>query len=154
MNIYDKLKELGIKLPKPATVGGVYVPVRQSGNLLFVSGQGPSIDGKSLYIGKVGKDLTIKEGQEAAKICILNMLSALEAYLGDLNRIEGVIKVLALVASAQGFGQQPAVVNAASQLLVDVFGEKGWHARSAMGTSELPGDIPIEIEAIFELKDV
>lgn len=154
MNIYDRIKELGIKLPKPAPVGGIYRPVRQSGNQLFVSGQGPTVDGKPMFVGKVGSDLTIEQGQEAARLCIINMLSALEEYTGDLNRIDGVIKVLALVASEQGFGNQPAVVNAASQMLVDVFGDTGWHARSAMGTNELPGNIPIEIEAIFELKDV
>lgn len=154
MNVYDNLKKLGIKLPKPAPIGGVYVPVRQSGNQLYVSGQGPTVAGKPVYVGKVGRELTIEDGQEAAKLCILNMLSALEAYTGDLNLIGGVIKLLALVASAEGFGNQPEVVNTASNMLVDVFGEKGRHARSAMGTSELPGGIPIEIEAIFELKNV
>lgn len=153
MSINDRIRELGLTLPQPAPVGGVYTPVRQSGRQLFVSGQGPTEAGKPVFTGKVGSDLTLEEGQQAARLCALNLLSALQAYVGDLDRVDGVIKVLALVASAPGFGQQPAVINAASQLLVDVFGDKGWHARSAMGTSELPGNIPVEIEAIFELKD-
>lgn len=153
MDIYERIRELGVTLPEPAPVGGVYTPVRQSGRLLYVSGQGPSAGGKPVLTGKVGGELTIEQGREAARLCALNLLAALQAYTGDLNRVEGVVRVLALVASAPGFGSQPAVVNAASQLLVDVFGEKGWHARSAVGTSELPGDIPVEIEAVFELRE-
>jgi enamine deaminase RidA (YjgF/YER057c/UK114 family) len=153
MNVNDRIRELGLTLPAPAPVGGVYTPVRQCGRQLYVSGQGPSVAGKRLFTGKVGGDLTLEQGQEAAKVCALNLLAAVQAYVGDLNRVAGVVKVLALVASAPGFGSQPAVINAASQLLVDVFGEKGRHARSAMGTSDLPGNIPVEIEAIFELKE-
>lgn len=152
MDIYETLKQKSITLPKPAPVGGIYTPVKQSGNQLFVSGQGPTVDGIPVITGKVGSDITIEEGQSAARLCILNMLAALESFTGDLNKIDGVIKLFGLVASASGFNAQPAVINAASQLLVDVFGENGWHARSAMGTNELPGNIPVEIEAIFELK--
>ena len=153
MDINERIRELGLTLPEPAPVGGIYTPVRQSGRQLYVSGQGPTVAGKPAFTGKVGGELTIEQAQEAARLCALTLLAAVKKYTGDLNRVEGVVKVLALVASAPEFGSQPAVVNAASQLLVDVFGEKGWHARSAMGTNELPGNIPVEIEAIFELRD-
>jgi enamine deaminase RidA (YjgF/YER057c/UK114 family) len=151
MCVYENLKKLNLELPAPPPPGGVYVPVKQVGNLLFTAGQGPTVDGKPIYTGKLGKDLTIEQGQEAAKVVALNMLSVLHQHLGDLNRIKNVVKLLGLVASAPGFGEQPRVVNAASQLLVDVFGEKGRHARSAIGTNELPGNIPVEIEGIFEV---
>ncbi|MFA6506913.1 MAG: RidA family protein [Treponemataceae bacterium] len=151
MDAYENLRKLGLELPTPPPPGGLYVPVKQVGNFLYTSGQGATRNGKPLFTGKVGAELTVEEGQQAARLCVLNLLSVLHAFTGDLNRIKNVVKVLALVASAPGFGQQPLVVNGGSQLLIDVFGERGKHCRSAMGTNELPGNIPVEIEAIFEI---
>lgn len=151
MGVYERLNELGIKLPAPPPIGGLYVPVKVVGNIAFVSGHGPTIDGKPVMTGKVGSGLTIGQGQEAARLVALNILATLHEYLGDLNRIKSVVKLLGLVASADGFNEQPSVINAASQIFIDIFGEAGWHARSAMGTNELPGGIPVEIEMIFEL---
>jgi len=151
MNVYENLEKLGLTLSVPPAIGGIYVPVKQVGNLLYTSGQGPSVNGKPAYTGKLGQDLTIEQGQEAARITILNTLSVLHAYLGDLNKIKNVVKLLGFVASAPNFGDQPKVINGASQLLIDIFEENGAHARSAIGTNELPGNIPVEIEAIFEI---
>lgn len=151
MDVYENLKKLNIVLPEPPPKGGLYIPVRQTGNLLYTSGAGPAVNGVSKYLGKVGADLSIEEGQAAAKIVAVNILSVLHRYLQDLNRIKQVVKILGLVASAPNFGSQPMVINGASQLFIDVFGENGQHARSAIGTNELPGNIPVEIEGIFEI---
>lgn len=150
-DVYENLKKLGLELPTPPEVGGVYVKVRQCGNILYTSGQGPAVNGQPQYKGKLGREITMEKGQEAARLVVLNILSVLHEYLGDLNKIKGVVKVLGFVASAEGFNSQPLVVNAASQLFVDVFGQAGQHARSAIGVNELPDDIPVEIEAIIEI---
>lgn len=152
MNIYDRLEQLSVKLPTPPVRGGVYTPVRQAGNMLYVSGQVPNVDGKPACTGKAGAGRTVEEAQEAARICAVNMLSVLNEYVGDLNRVKGVVKLLGFVESAPGFNEQPKVINAASQLFVDIFGDDGWHARSAVGVNELPSDVTVEIEGIFELK--
>jgi len=151
MDVYGKLKELGFSLPVPPLVIGKFVPVKQIGSLAYLSGQGPIMDGKPVFVGKLGKDLTIEQGQEAARLCILNLLSVLEAKIGDLNKVITVVKVLGFVASAPGFNDQPTVINGGSQLLIDIFGERGKHARSAIGVNELPGNIPVEIEVIIEV---
>jgi len=152
MDIYEKLKELDITLPTPPQPMGIYKPVKQVGNLLYISGQGPMKSGAPLVRGKVDADLTIEEGQYAARLCALNALGILQDYLGDLNRVRSVVKILAFVASSPGFGRQPEVVNGASRLFADIFGEeRGIGARSAIGASELPSDIAVEIEFIFEL---
>lgn len=151
MDVYENLKVNNLQLPLPPPKGGVYTKVKQAGNLLYVSGQGPAIGGKPVYTGKVGGELSLEEGQEAAAVCAMNILSCLQEYLGDLNRVKNVVKLLAFVASADGFGEQPKVINAASSIFENVFGEKGKHSRSAIGTSELPGNIPVEIEAIVEV---
>jgi enamine deaminase RidA (YjgF/YER057c/UK114 family) len=153
MDVYENLKKMNLELPPQPPLGGVYVPVRQAGNLLFTAGQGSTRNGVPVVKGKAGAEVSIEEAQEGARIAALNMLSILHAYTGDLNRIKNVIKILAFVASTPGFGDQPKVVNAASQLLIDLFGESGKHARSAIGTNELPGNITVEIEGIFELRD-
>lgn len=152
MDIYVRLKELQLELPRPTPPGGEYVKVKPSGNYLYVSGQGPNGTGAYEYMGKLGTDLTLEEGKAAARNCAINILSCLHEYLGDLNRVKNVVKLTAFVASAPGFGQQPQVVNAASEIFIKVFGEKGCHARSAIGTNELPGNIPVEIEAIIEIE--
>ncbi len=153
MCVYENLKKLGIELPPSPPKGGVYVPVKKAGNLLFTAGQGCTLNGVPVVHGKAGADVTLEEAQKAARIAALNMLSILNDYTGDLNRIKNVVKILGFVASAPGFGNQPQVMNGASQLLVDVFGEAGQHARSAIGTNELPGNITVEIEGVFELEE-
>jgi enamine deaminase RidA (YjgF/YER057c/UK114 family) len=151
MDVYARLKELNVTLPNLTTPIGIYKPVKQAGNCLYVSGQGPSKDGELVFTGKVGSERSIEEGQEAAKLCALNALSHLHNFLGDLNKIKGVIKTLGLVQSADGFGQQPKVINGASGLLKDIWGEDGVGARSAIGVNELPSNISVEVEFIFEI---
>lgn len=151
MDVYGKLKELNITLPDLPPKGGIYKPVKQIGNLLYVSGQGATIKGVPEIVGKVGADRTIEEGQQAARLCALNALSTLEDYLGDLNKIKSVVKTLGFVASAAGFNSQPKVVDGASGLYRDIWGEDGVGARSAIGVNELPGNITVEIEYIFEI---
>jgi len=152
MNIYTKLEELDIELPSPPPAMGIYKPVKQVGNMLFVSGQGPTRDGIPLVTGKVGAERTIEEGQEAARLCALNALSVLHGYLGDLNKIKSTVKILGFVASSPDFGRQPEIINGASRLLADIFGEEnGIGARSAIGTNELPANISVEIEFVFEV---
>lgn len=150
-NVYEKMKELGIQLPKPGPAGGIYTPVMEFGsNLLYMSGCGPQ--GETTFEGKLGTDLTLEEGQQAARNCILNLLANLEAKTGDLNKIKRFVKVLAFVASDDSFTQQPQVANGGSQLLLDLFGESaGKPARSAVGVNVLPGNIPVEIEMLVEL---
>jgi len=153
MDIYKRLEELKIILPPPPPVGGIYQPVKQVGNLLFVSGQGPMVNGAPLVTGKVGLERSIEDGQYAARLCGLNALSILHQYLGDLNKIKSVVKLLVFVACAEGFNRQPEVANGASQLLLDLFGqERGIGARSAIGANELPSDITVEVEFIFEIE--
>ena len=151
MNIEKRLAELGITLPDSSPPKAMYIPVKQTGNLLFVAGQIPVKDGVMLHPGHVGEEVTLEQAQEAAAQCIVNMLSALRVYLGDLDKVKNVIKVQAFVSSKTGFNQQHIVVNTASQLLYDVFGEAGRHARTAVGVNQLPMDAPVEIEAIIEI---
>lgn len=151
MDVYEQLRRLSIVLPEPRRPTGLLVPCRQVGNILFVSGCGPTSDGVDGFIGKVGGERTLDEGKEAARLCVLNLLAHVEAFLGSLNRVAGVIKVLGFVASAPGFGDQPGVINAGSQILVELFGDSGLHARSAIGVSELPRNISVEIEAVLEV---
>lgn len=152
MNIYDVLKEKKITLPNPPPKGGVYTPVQEFGTkLYYCSGCGPDLgDGKPI-VGKVGKDLTVEQGQKAAYCCMLNLLANLQAELGDLTKIKRFVKVLAFVNCAADFTMQPQVVNGGSQLLVDLFGpEIGCPARSAIGTNSLPGNVACEIEVLVE----
>jgi len=152
MSIYARLKELGIELPPPPPLGGLYKPVKQAGNLLYVSGQGPTVNGIPKVSGKMSAERALEEGRHAARLCVLNALSLLHQYLGDLNKIKSTVKLLVFVESAPGFNRQPEVANGASQLLIDIFGEeRGLGARSAIGTNELPGDITVEIEFVFEV---
>ena len=153
MDVYARLMELGITLPDPPARGGLYAPMKIAGNLVFVSGHVPSLDGKPIMTGKIGADLSVEQGQQAARQVALNTLATLHSGLEDLNRIKSVVKLFGLVACADDFTQQPAVINAASQVFIDVFGDEGWHTRSAVGTNSLPGGVPVEIESIFELKD-
>ena len=152
-DVYELLKEKGITLPKPSTKAGIYTRVKPFGDkLLYCSGCGPNrIDGTKV-IGKLGKDLDIEQGQEAAYWCMLNLLGNLHDAIGDLNKIKQFVKVLAFVNSTDDFQKQPLVVNGGSQLLVDLFGEVGLAARTALGTNALPNGIACEIEVLVELK--
>lgn len=147
----QKLKELGIELPKLSEPKAMYIPVREAGNLLFVSGQIPMIGDELLYTGKVGKERTLEDGQAAAKICAVNILAALKAQIGDLDKIKNIVKLQAFVSSETGFDQQHIVINAASELLYDVLGDAGRHARTAIAVNQLPLDATVEIEAIVLL---
>lgn len=151
--IEQRLQELGITLPPSPVPLFTYVPCKRTGNLLYLSGQDCRVNGKLAYEGKLGAELTIEQGQDAARLTIINCLAVLKGYLGDLDRVVGVVKMLGLVNSAPGFAEQPRVINGASDLLVDVFGEAGKHARSAIGTNELPFHTPVEIEIIVEIRD-
>jgi len=152
MDVYQRLDELGIQLPPPPPLAGIYQPVKRVGDLLYVSGQGSTENGVPLVTGKVGRERDMDDGQYAARLCALNALSILHHYLGDLNRVKSVVKLLAFVASEEGFSRQPEVANGASQLLLDIFGrERGVGARSAIGTNGLPAGITVEIEFIFEV---
>lgn len=152
MDIYARLQELGLILPELPPRGGIYKPVKQVGNMLYVSGQGATVKGVPAITGHVGAERTIEEGQDAARLCVMNCLSTLHDYLGDLNKIKSLVKLLGFVASAPGFNMQPKVMDGASKLLMDIFGEdNGVGARSAIGTNELPGGITVEIEFIFEI---
>ena len=153
MKIEERLKQLGLELPELPQPLAVYVPFVRTGTLIVTSGMGCRRQGKLAYQGKVGRDLTLEQGHEAARITMLNLLATLKAAVGDLDKIERIVKVTGFVASAPDFGQQPEVMNGASELLAEVFGEKGKHARSAIGVSELPRNIPVEIEMIVEVSD-
>lgn len=151
-NVYEVLKEKGITLPAPPPRGGVYTPVQEFGsNLLYCSGCGPDLGNGNTVIGKVGRELSVEEGQKAAYNCMLNLLANLDAKLGDLNRIRRFVKVLAFVNCTDDFDKQPMVVNGGSNLIAELFGEeKGIPARSAIGTNALPGGIACEIEVLVE----
>ncbi len=152
MKIEQRLQALGIALPEAAKPLAMYVPVKQTGKILYISGQIPAVDGKPAFLGKVGEDVTLEQAQEAARLCIVNMLSVVKGHIGDLDRVRQVVSIQAIVASRTGFDQQHVVANAASQLLWDVFGEAGRHARTAVGTNQLPLNVPIEIMGAFEIE--
>ncbi len=152
-DVYERLRELNLELPDPPAIGGLYTPVMPfAENLLYLSGVGPNIPGRKQYSGKVGKDLTIAQGQEAAKAAALNLLANLQAAVGDLNRIRKIVKVLGFVNCGPDFYDQPQVINGASALFIELFGESGRAARSAVGMVALPTNIPVEIEALVELE--
>ncbi len=152
MTAEAKLAALGLSLPEAPRPVAAYVPWVQSGNLLFTSGQIALKEGQVVYRGKVGVALTPEEGYAAARLCALNCLAVAKAALGSLDRIRRVVKVTGFVNSAPGFTGQPAVVNGASELLVEVFGEAGRHARAAVGAAELPLDSAVEVEMVFEVE--
>ena len=151
--IEQRLQELGITLPEPPPVAAIYVPAVTVGNFVYTSGNDCRVSGKLMFQGKLGQELTIEEGQLAARQTMINLLAVLKAHLVDLDKIERIVKLLAFVNSAPGFADQPYVINGASALLEEVFGEQGRHARSAIGTSELPFHTPVEIEMIVQIKE-
>ncbi|OED50510.1 hypothetical protein AB838_01970 [Rhodobacteraceae bacterium (ex Bugula neritina AB1)] len=150
--IDTRLTELGLELPPVNPAQGNYLPYRATGNPLFIAGQGPRLAGDLVWKGIVGKDLTVEDAREAAKLCALNILAQVRAGCGgDLDKVTGVIRLAGLVRCTTEFDQQAKVLNAASDLICDVFGEIGAHARIASGTHALPSNMAVEIEAIFEV---
>ncbi|MEO8539756.1 MAG: RidA family protein [bacterium] len=146
-----KLKELGIELPPVPAAAGLYAPCVRSGNQLFVSGQVPMKDGAPMRKGKLGQGVTIDEANALARQCALQALAIVRGELGTLDSVSRVIRVAGYVASAEGFVDHPKVINGASQVLLDVFGEAGRHARIAVGLAELPFGVPVEVEFLFEV---
>jgi enamine deaminase RidA (YjgF/YER057c/UK114 family) len=146
-----RLAELGVALPSPAAPVANYVPFVVAGNLLFVSGQVPFEDGKIAVAGKVGDAVSLEEGKRAARICAINILAQAKVALGDLDRVRRCVKLGGFVASSPGFTQHPAVINGASDLMVEVLGDAGRHARFAVGAPALPLDAAVEVDAVFEI---
>jgi len=153
MKVEKRLKELGIELAKPTMPVGSYVNAVRTGNLLYMAGKGPGQPGHPMPSGKVGRDFTVEEGYEHARSVGLSIIAAIKAELGDLDRVKRIVKVLGMVNAVPEFGQQPEVINGCSDLFVSVFGERGRHARSAVGMASLPRGIPVEIEVILEVED-
>jgi enamine deaminase RidA (YjgF/YER057c/UK114 family) len=150
--IEQRLKELSIELPKAAAPAANYVPTVRAGDLLFVSGQVTVKDGQFTFVGKLGRDYTLEQGQQAARLCAINVLAQVKAALdGDLDRVKRCVKLTVFVNSVDDFTDQPKVANGASDLLVEVLGDAGRHARSAIGVNVLPLDLAVEVEAIFEV---
>lgn len=151
MSAEDKLMELGLVIPQSPRPVANYVPTVKTGNLLFISGHGPFNDGKTKLSGKLGRELTVEEGYQAARNVALNCLASVKAAVGSLDKVERVVKVLGMVNCTEDFKDQPKVINGCSDLLVAVFGENGKHTRSAVGVSALPNQMPVEIEMILEV---
>jgi enamine deaminase RidA (YjgF/YER057c/UK114 family) len=151
MTIGTRLAELGIELPPPPTPAGLYVPAVRTGNLVYLSGAGPVRADGTAVTGKVGRDLDLDAARAAARSTGLVLLAALDAELGSLDQVVRVVKVLGMVNCAPGFNRTPAVIDGCSELFIEVFGERGRGARSAVGMAELPFDIAVEIEAVFEV---
>jgi enamine deaminase RidA (YjgF/YER057c/UK114 family) len=150
--IEKKIKELGFDLPEPPQPLAAYVPALRVGEFVFTAGQLPMAGGKLKYMGKLGKEVSEEDGKKAAEICALNCLSAVKGVLGELKRIEQIVKLTVFVNSAEGFINQPAVANGASEMIEKIFGKNGKHARSAVGVNELPKNAPVEIEMIVKIE--
>jgi enamine deaminase RidA (YjgF/YER057c/UK114 family) len=152
MSVERRLKELGVELPSAATPVANYVPAVRSGNLVFLSGHGP-VGEDRLITGKLGADLTVEEGYQAARIVAIGLLGSLKALVGDLDKVRRIVKLLGMVNCDAAFRDHPRVIDGASDLLVEAFGDRGKHARSAVGMNALPFDIAVEIEMIVEVED-
>ena len=148
----EKLAGMGIELVEPGPPEGLYVPAVTSGNLVFLSGHGPQKPDGGYVTGKVGSDISIEEGQLAARYTCIAMLGSLKQEIGELSRVKRIVRVFGMVNVADGFNQTPAVINGCSQLLIDLWGDNGRHARAAVGMAELPFDISVEIEMVVELQ--
>ena len=148
-----RVRELGIQIPTLPPPVAIYVPAVRTGDLVFASGQTPTVDGVLQVQGKLGGEVSIEQGQQAARLAALNCVAEVRGLLGSLDRVARIVRLTGFVASATGFAQQPAVVNGASQLIEEVFGEAGRHARSAIGVAELPGGAPVEIELIVAARE-
>ncbi len=152
MSIADRLQQLNITLPPAPKPVAAYVPAVRTGNLLFISGQLPSADGRLRYAGKLGADVSPEDGYAAARLAAINALAVAQGELGSLDRVTRVVRVMGHVASAPGFTGQPGVINGASELLVEIFGEQGRHSRAALGAAELPLGAAVEVEMILEVE--
>ena len=150
--IESKMKSLGIQLPEAPKPVAAYIPAKQSGKLVFTAGQLPMVDGDLVSKGLLGQDVEVEGANKAARICTLNALAAIKGVIGDLDRIKQIVRVVGYVASVPTFTQQPAVVNGASELLLEIFGEAGKHARSAVGMTVLPLNASVEIELTVEIE--
>ena len=151
MSVESRLAEIGLSVPEIAAPVAAYVPAVRAGNLVFTSGQLPMLNGEIPMTGKVGAEVTADEAAELAKICALNAIAAVKGVIGDLSLVARVVKVTGFVASAPGFTAQPTVVNGASAVLGQAFGDAGVHARSSLGVASLPLDAPVEVELIVEV---
>jgi enamine deaminase RidA (YjgF/YER057c/UK114 family) len=151
MKTERRLKELGIELAKPTSPMANYVNAVRTGNLLYLAGKGPGLPGHPLPVGKVGRDFTKEQGYEYARQTGLGLIAVMKAELGDLDRVRRIVKLLGMVNCTPEFGEQPEVINGCSDLFVSVFGDRGRHARSAVGMGSLPRGIPVEIEVIVEV---
>jgi enamine deaminase RidA (YjgF/YER057c/UK114 family) len=152
VNIETKLIELKLQIPNPSKPVAAYISAKQTGNLVFTAGQLPMVNGELMAKGLLGRDVEIEEAYKAARICTLNALAAIKGVIGDLDRIKQIVRVVGYVASVPTFTQQPAVVNGASELLLEIFGENGKHARSAVGMAVLPLNASVEIELTVEVE--
>ena len=151
-NVESSIKQLGLELPDVPKPVAAYIPAKQTGNLVFTAGQLPMVNGELISKGLLGQDVEIDEANKAARICTLNALAAIKGVIGDLDRIKQIVRVVGYVASVPTFTQQPAVVNGASELLLEIFGENGKHARSAVGMAVLPLNASVEIELTVEVE--
>ena len=151
MTIEEKLKELGIELKTPPSPVANYIPVQQTGNLIYLSGQGPRNESGDFISGKVGSDITAEEAYELARNTAINLVSAMKSYLGSLDKVKKIVKVFGMVKSTSDFTDHPKVINGCSDFFVEVFGDKGRHARSAVGMGSLPNNMAVEIEIIVEV---
>ncbi len=152
VSVAEQLTELGLTIPAVGRPVANYVGAVRTGNLVFVSGHGPRRPEGGTITGKVGRELTTEQGYEAARACMLACLASLQAEIGDLEKVRRIVKLLGMVNCTEEFGEQPQVINGASDLLVSLFGERGRHARSAVGMQMLPGNISVEIEMIVEVE--
>lgn len=150
--IESQLGKIGLKLPEIPKPVAAYVPAKQSGKLVFTAGQLPIVNGELISKGILGQDVEVEEANKAAQVCTLNALAAIKGVIGDLDRIKQVVRVVGYVASIPAFTQQPAVVNGASELLLEIFGDSGKHARSAVGMAVLPMNASVEIELTVEIE--
>lgn len=150
--IENRLKALGVDLPTPAKPVANYVPFVKTGNLVYISGQVPNLHGELKFIGRVGKEINLEDAKKAARLCGVNILAHLKtACEGDLDRVVRCVKLVGFVNAIEAYPQQPEVVNGCSDLMVEVFGDKGRHARSAVGAGSLPRNVAVEVEAVFEV---
>jgi len=148
-----RLAELGLTLPNAVAPAANYVPARRSGNMIYIAGQVPTADGKDQFVGKLGRDVSIEDGQKAARLCAINILAQLRQALGgSLDSVVGCVRLGGFVNATPEFGDQPKVINGASDLMVAVFGDAGRHARAAVGCASLPRNVAVEVDAIFEVR--
>ena len=149
----ERLRQMGLELPTPPSPAGSYVPAMRTGNLVFLSAAGPRVPDQPMVVGKVGRDLTAEQAQEAAKTTALNLLANLKAVIGDLDKVSHIVKVFGMVNCTPEFVDHPKVINGCSDLLVELFGEKGRHARAAVGVASVPFGSPVSIDMVVEVEE-